>query len=231
MNNIKHFSFDLWLTLIKSNMTFKKERSKYFFKNFNSLSKSIEEVEFIFRNIDLKCNSINEITGKNIDAEEMYLMVIFYLNGTIKPFENIDLTSLYIEIEKLFFEYSPILFNNETQNCLDKIKQNTSNTLNILSNTGFIKGKTLKKVLDNLEISQYFNFEIYSDEIGFSKPNLKIYNNMIFEVLRLRNQTISLNEIIHIGDNYNADILGARNAGIKAFQINSNNYSIIDIIK
>lgn len=211
-------------------MTFKKERSKYFFKNFNSLNKSIEEVEIVFRNIDLKCNSINEITGKNIDSEEMYLMVIFYLNKSIKPFENIDLTSLYLEMEKLFFEYSPMLFNNETKNCLDKIKQNTKNTLNILSNTGFIKGKTLKKVLDNLEISQYFNFEIYSDEIGFSKPNLKIYNNLIFEVNKLRNNSISMNEIIHIGDNYNADILGAQKAGIKTFQINSNNNSIIDLI-
>jgi putative hydrolase of the HAD superfamily len=211
-------------------MTFKKERSKYFYKNFNSLNKSIEEVEIVFRNIDLKCNSINEITGKNIDAEEMYLMVIFYLNGSIKPFENIDLTALYLEMEKLFLEYSPILFNNETQNCLDKIKQNTKNTLNILSNTGFIKGKTLKKVLDNLEISKYFNFEIYSDEIGFSKPNIKIYNNLIFEINNLRNNTISMNEIIHIGDNYNADILGAQKAGIKTFQVNSNNNSIIDLI-
>jgi putative hydrolase of the HAD superfamily len=131
MQNIKHYSFDLWLTLIKSNPIFKQERAKYFHKNFNSLNKTLEEVETIFRNIDLKCNEVNEITGKNIDADELYLMVIFYLNNSIKPFNNIDVNELYLEMEKLIFEFSPVLFSYETANCLDKIKQKDKTTLNI----------------------------------------------------------------------------------------------------
>lgn len=230
MQNIKHYSFDLWLTLIKSNPVFKKERARYFHKNFNSLNKTLEEVESVFRNIDLKCNEVNEITGKNIDADELYLMVIFYLNNSIKPFNNIDVNELYLEMEKLIFEFSPVLFSNETAICLDKIKQKDNTTLNILSNTGFIKGNTLKIVLDNLGISQYFDFQIYSDELGLSKPNIKIYHHLIDNIKTIRNDNILMDEIIHIGDNYTADILGAKTAGIKSFQINSNEFTILNII-
>jgi putative hydrolase of the HAD superfamily len=39
-----------------------------------------------------------------------------------------------------------------------------------------------------------------------------------------------LNEIIHIGDNPKADIEGGLMAGISVFQINSNNYTILNLL-
>ena len=59
----KHYSFDLWLTLIKSNPRFKQERTSYFYEKFNTKNKSIEEVALIFRQVDLMVNAINEKTG------------------------------------------------------------------------------------------------------------------------------------------------------------------------
>jgi putative hydrolase of the HAD superfamily len=72
----QHYSFDLWLTLIKSNPYFKIERTKIFHRDFNPAGKSIDDVARAFRQVDLMCNAVNERTGKNIDADEMYLMVI-----------------------------------------------------------------------------------------------------------------------------------------------------------
>jgi len=230
MNNIKHYSFDLWLTLIKSNPTFKIERTLLFYKNYNSLNKTLTEVESIFRNIDLMCNAINEKTGKNIDSEEMYLMVIFQINNTLGPFESIDTGKLYKEIEQLIFKYTPVVYNTETYEYLDKIKQNPSVTLNILSNTAFIKGSTLRIILDHLELSKYFDFQIYSDEEGISKPNKEIYNSLLTKIYAVsKTKNISLNEIIHVGDNPIADILGAKSIGIHAYQINSNDKLISNL--
>jgi putative hydrolase of the HAD superfamily len=45
MKTYKHYSFDLWLTLIKSNPIFKKERALFFHQHLNAAKKSIEEVE------------------------------------------------------------------------------------------------------------------------------------------------------------------------------------------
>ena len=105
MKRYKHYSFDLWLTLIKSNPEFKKQRALYFYKKYNTGNKPVGEVEAVFKRIDNLCNAVNEKTGKNIDAEEMYLMVISYLNDFEISFDNIDLIELYLEIEKIIFNY------------------------------------------------------------------------------------------------------------------------------
>jgi putative hydrolase of the HAD superfamily len=230
MNNIKHFSFDLWLTLIKSNPNFKKERCKFFHKNFNTLNKPLEEVENVFRVIDIKCNRINEITGKNIDSEELYLMVIHDLNNNLNTFPSINLEEINLEMENLVSSYPPIIFCDSTFEVLKSIKQNKDVTLSILSNTGFIKGKTIKKYLDYLDLSQFFSFQIYSDEVGFSKPSIEIFNELLLNIYNFRSEILDKKEIMHVGDNYVADICGASSIGINSFQINSNNNSIKNIL-
>lgn len=231
MKEVKHFSFDLWLTLIKSNPEFKKERVNYFYTKFNFMNKSIEHVEKSFRYVDLMCNSINEKTGKNIDAEEMYLMVLYQINGNANSFDDIDTSKLYVDIENLLFKYSPTLYCDTTIKCLENIKHNENLTTNILSNTAFIKGKTLREVLERLKISKYFDFQIYSDEVFISKPNIDIYELLINNVRKIRsNLNIERNEIIHVGDNPIADIKGANSAGLRSFQINSNHQLISNLL-
>ena len=118
MGLFKHYSFDLWFTLIKSNPEFKKERAKFFHKSFNFNNKTLNEVETIFRNVDLMCNSINEKIGKNISAEEMYLMVLYQINEDNKYIGDINLQELYTEMETMFFNYPPSIFNFQANNQL-----------------------------------------------------------------------------------------------------------------
>ena len=232
MQGYKHYSFDLWMTLIKSNPLFKIERSQFFFINFNTKKKSLEAVALIFRQVDLMCNALNEKTGKNIDSDEMYLMVISMINDFENHFNKIDLVDLNKQMDNLFFNYMPTFYNDETIISLDKLKQQTNGTFNISSNTGFVKGSNLKKVLMHLKIADYFDFQIYSDEIGLSKPDIDFFNLMIDKTKNLPvNKNILLNEIVHIGDNINADIAGAALAGIKSIQINSNNLTISSLLK
>jgi len=231
MKHPKHFSFDLWFTLIKSNPQFKKERALYFFRHFNAQRKSLAEVESVFRSVDLMCNAINERTGKNISSEEMYLMVVYQLNGTLTPFAATDFNGLYEEMERLFFNYAPSLFSAQTPEVLSRLKQLPGTTMNILSNTAFIKGAALKKVISGLGLSEYFDFQIYSDEAGASKPSSEIFRVLLNQVYRLRSEDgIALNEIMHVGDNPVADIEGARAAGIHAFQINTNDNLISNLL-
>lgn len=231
MQLYKHYSFDLWLTIIKSNPNFKKERALFFHKNFNSKKKNIEEVEKIFRQVDIICNSINEKTGKNIDADEMYLMVIYLINDSSDLFSDINLEWLYQEMENLVFNFLPIIYSDETRDIIERIKQTQKSTIGILSNTAFIKGQTLRKVLEKLQIAQYFDFQLYSDEVGLSKPNPSFFDIMIQTTIAKHTETsIKLNEIIHIGDNPKADIEGGLIAGINVLQINSNNYTILNLL-
>ena len=231
MISFKHYSFDLWLTLIKSNPQFKLERAKFFYKNFNSCNKTIEEVISVFRQVDIMCNAINEKTGKNIDGDEMYLMVISLLNGVDTSFNNIDMEGLYNEMDSLLFNYMPVVYCTDTIDILKRIKQKDDCTFNISSNTAFIKGKSLRKVLTNLQLSPFFEFQIYSDEIGLSKPDKQFFEKMLQGVHNIHpEKNIALNQIVHIGDNPIADIAGAATIGIKSRLINSNNLTISSLL-
>ena len=212
----EHYSFDLWLTLIKSNPLFKPARIEYFFENYNFSKKNKIEIKKIFRKVDLMCNLINEKVGKNVDAMEMYLMVLYLLDEKDHGIDAIEMAELYQQMEELVLENTPILLNQNIRPTLIRIREQGATT-SILSNTGFIKGTTLRKVLTKLKILDLFDFVIFSDEIDMSKPNDKIYELLYNEVKVLKkSNSIKKEKIVHLGDNYTADYLGAKNFGFNA---------------
>ena len=170
----KHYSFDLWLTLIKSNPLYKQERTTYFYNKFNTKDKHIDEIAVAFRKVDLMVNAINEKTGKNVDADEMCLMVIAMINDYAFPFNEIDLVQLDHEMEELALSHLPVLYGDECIDVLAEIKSTGLSSTNILSNTGFIKGKTLRKILNHLKLDQYLDFQLYSDEEGLDVSHVGI---------------------------------------------------------
>ena len=85
----------------------------------------------------------------------------------------------------------------------------------------------LKNAMRLLKIHDYFSFFLFSDEINHSKPSLHFFKSLTEES---ENIGIFSNEIIHIGDNYKADIQGAKKSNIKSLQVNSNNLSIREVL-
>lgn len=226
----KHYSFDLWLTLIKSDPAFKMERTKYFQTHFNTTKKTIEEVALIFRQVDLMVNAINEKTGKNIDADEMYLMVISIINDYSTAFQDIDVEGIYLEMEELLLKHMPLLYCSKCIDVLSQLRESDLSTISILSNTGFIKGKTLRKVIKHLKLDGLLDFQLYSDEFRLSKPNREFFQLMLDTIDQKKHPQIELKEIIHIGDNPIADIKGAEAIGINSLLINSNHLSISHLL-
>jgi putative hydrolase of the HAD superfamily len=215
--NYKHISFDLWLTLIKSNPEFKDKRNNLF-RGFFEIDASIEEVSAKIRYYDVVCNNINEKTGLNFDTFEIYALI---LNSLDKDNDVIDvnkLTDYYNESEALLLKYKPVLLYPELKEYLKKV-QSENITMSLLSNTAFIKGRTLRKVISFYELEEFFSFQIYSDECGFSKPNFKIFELVDDEVNKIA--ITPKKAILHVGDNRNADYDGAKNYGFDALLINN----------
>ena len=206
-----HFSFDLWLTLIKSHPEFKAKRVELFSSFFN-VEKPIGEVAKAVKYYDDLCNNINEVIGGNVDAFEIYLLILNSLNVDIKQLNQDNLNEFYQKSEDLFLEYKPVVIFDELHNFFDEIK-NQGKTINILSNTGFIKGKTMRKFLMNENLDQYIDFHIYSDEIKCSKPNPLVFQEVKNQI---RNQELQMEQILHIGDNPIADYKGAKDFGFSA---------------
>jgi len=211
IHNHNHFSFDLWLTLIKSHPEFKAKRVELFSSFFN-IDKPIEEVTKVVKYYDDLCNSINEITGRNIDTYEIYLLILNSLNISVNHLDKERLNEFYQKSEDLFLEYKPVVIFENIHDFLGEIK-NQGKTINILSNTGFIKGTTMRKFLINENLDQYIDFHIYSDELNCSKPNPLVFQEVKNNI---KNQDLQLHQILHIGDNPIADYKGAKDFGFSA---------------
>ncbi|GAB0155833.1 hypothetical protein CHRYSEOSP005_10950 [Chryseobacterium sp. Alg-005] len=210
IHNHCHFSFDLWLTLIKSHPEFKTKRVELF-SSFFDIQKPVEEVAKTVKYYDDLCNNINEVIGGNVDTFEIYLLILGALNVNIKDIHKEKLNEFYQKSEDLFLEYRPVVIFENLHQFFEEIK-NQGKTINILSNTGFIKGRTMRKFLIGENLDQYIDFHIYSDEINCSKPNPLIFQ----EVKNNIKGDLQKNQILHIGDNPVADYQGAKNFGFNA---------------
>ncbi len=211
IRSYSHFSFDLWLTLIKSHPEFKDRRVRLF-SSFFEIARPLDEVARVVKYYDDLCNTINEVTGGNIDTFEIYLLILGSLGTDIKTVGRQRLNTFYQESENLFLEYRPVIIFKDLHHFFEEIK-NQGKTINILSNTGFIKGSTMRKFLHHEGLEQYIDFHIYSDEVRCSKPDPKIFQ----EVKNfIRNPELDLKQILHVGDNPVADYQGAKDFGFNA---------------
>ncbi|CAA9201334.1 hypothetical protein FLA105534_03546 [Flavobacterium bizetiae] len=210
--NHNHFSFDLWLTLIRSNPEFKQKRN-LLFKDFFEINASIEKVSEVVRYYDVLCNNINEKTGLNLSTYEIYYLILGALEVNLESNGLDRLAAFYDETEALFFNNKPELIFPDIKLQFEEIVAE-GKSINILSNTGFIKGKSLRKLISHYELADFISFQIYSDEVGFSKPNKEIFQ-LVFEQVK-ESKKIEKNEVLHIGDNSIADYNGAINFGFEA---------------
>jgi putative hydrolase of the HAD superfamily len=97
---------------------------------------------------------------------------------------------------------------------LDYLKSNYD--LHIITN-GFEEVQHIK--LSNSGIADYFTEIITSERAGFKKPDKRIFDYSLATTNSLREKSIM------IGDCINADILGAKNAGINQVYFNPNQNS------
>ena len=211
-NNIQHISFDLWLTLIKSHPEFKDKRNQLF-KDFFDVPKNINEISKAIRHFDVFCNDTNQRTGLNFDTFEIYYLILDALEMNLDDISTQNMSVFYNECELLFLEYKPLLLVDDIENILKDLKNNNI-SINILSNTAFIKGRTLRKLLEFYGLTNYFDFQLYSDETGFSKPNPKMFELVLESANVIK--PIKKIEILHVGDNVIADYNGALNFGFSA---------------
>jgi putative hydrolase of the HAD superfamily len=83
-------------------------------------------------------------------------------------------------------------------------------TLGIVSNTGRTPGVVLRRVLERYGLLEYFGPITYSDEVGVRKPAAQIFR------LTLERAGVAPAEAVHIGDNPDADVVGAQGVGMRA---------------
>jgi putative hydrolase of the HAD superfamily len=86
--------------------------------------------------------------------------------------------------------------------------------IGLISNTGRTPGATMKLVLRDHDILQYFDSTIFSNEVGCIKPNRRIFERALSEL------GTQPSRAVHVGDSTLLDVYGARAAGMRAILFN-----------
>lgn len=86
--------------------------------------------------------------------------------------------------------------------------------IGLISDSGLTPGRVLRRVLKLRGILRFFRFSIFSDEVGYNKPNPIIFE----QALKLLG--VQPKEIIHVGDLPETDIAGAKGMGMLTVWVN-----------
>ena len=207
MNQIKHIFFDLdhtlWDFKKNSSLTFKFLLEKY--------------------NISIGLNRFLEIYMPiNFSLWKLYrdekISKEYLRHNRLKSaFEKLDLDISAETIDMMADDYVTHLPDHNflvkgTLPVLDYLT--TKYELHIITN-GFTEVQ--KKKISNSNLDKYFSCIIDSETVGVKKPNAKVFEY----ALKLAGATQS--ESLMIGDNLEADVIGALDAGFSAIHFNNNN--------
>ena len=87
--------------------------------------------------------------------------------------------------------------------------------IGLVSNTGRTWGRYLRPIQDELGIGKYFDVRVFSDEVGVRKPKAQIFQRA------LDGLELPAGRVVHIGDDVDADIAGAKGIGMRAIWFNT----------
>lgn len=180
-----------------------------------------------FSQFDRLFNAINEATGQNLTRHQMLYTILEHLGKEVEAVPRSMLDVFFEASDALFFEHRPQLIDPDTVATLQAMRE-AGITLSILSNTGFILGGSLRKMMPLLGLEGCFDFQLYSDELGSSKPSLYAFAEVYRQAAEIR--PLEKLEILHLGDNRKADYNGARSAGMAALLLDPENDRITDLL-
>ncbi|CAG4941858.1 unnamed protein product [Colias eurytheme] len=80
----------------------------------------------------------------------------------------------------------------------------------------------LHEILSKMSLHSYFKFVLTSYEVGYSKPDRRIFDL----ALKLSSEPVLPNECLHIGDDFKKDYEGAKGAGWHGILVTDNKSSL-----
>jgi len=206
---MRAITFDLWGTLFHD----KPGRLEFMLKERVALTQSIldsygfdipkERIEEAFHVSGEEIVKIRK-RGYDLDTPEQTRLLLSHLGRNPSHELVFDLEK---KLSEMTLAYPPVLAP-QTKEVLSFLFPKTK--IGLISNTGRTPGRILRRILENLGILHLFCCLIFSNEVGLWKPNPQIF------FCAAKCLKANPGDIIHVGDDLEADILGAKGAGMKA---------------
>ncbi len=103
---------------------------------------------------------------------------------------------------------APATLNTEAPEVFQRLRER-SLKIGLICNTGRGPGHALRELMRREGVLGYFDATIFSDEIGYGKPDARIF------LTAAKRLGLPPSDILHVGDNIENDVRGAQSAGMK----------------
>lgn len=125
------------------------------------------------------------------------------------PLHETDLDALITCLGEAFLESPPILMPH-LKPVLSRLSDKYP--LGIISDSALTPGSFARKLMTRDDILHYFTAFTFSDETDYTKPQIVQFHSTLAQL------NVEPAEAVHIGDIFRTDIVGAKNAGMKAIR-------------
>lgn len=141
---------------------------------------------------------------RTLNSRELLLAGCDWLGVTLPEEEILNVSKSF---EEALLEFPPVLFDSVKETIPELAKRFK---LGITSDTAYTSGRVLRRLLERDDLLKYLSAFTYSDEIGCSKPHSDAFKST------LKQLGVEPDEAVHVGDNEDTDIKGAKDAGMTA---------------
>lgn len=124
---------------------------------------------------------------------------------------GIDLSQVNELLYSAFTSVDPLsIVYEDVRDTLEKLN-GLGAFMGLIGNVLFWESSYTRLLLERAGISRYFKLSIFSDEVGYSKPDREIF------LLFSRRSGLEPDKVIYVGDNVVEDVGGALSSGMTAF--------------
>lgn len=219
-------TIDFWNTLISNTpedaRRFHRFRTKGIVEAFVSKGMKIQKKQ-VGEALDLCFQKCWDVWRKNVDLTSRgQIQILMSLLPHAGQKHSPDLLE---KIEKAYTEAvieSPPALIEGSFEILDYLKEEKYK-VGLICNTGRSPGKLLRKLMQHHRILHYFDGLAFSDELRIRKPDPRIF------LLTLKNLKSTPSSSIHVGDELQTDVKGAKDAGMTAIHFSRGNPHLQEI--
>ncbi len=197
-------SFDVWNTLLSTRVFYRKFSASLFRITGWSSEEIFEKVLKVYSRI--KSMRLEELIDENRIVEHCTDVLLEELKGLKR--EQVKKALAYVAARENLED----LILDDSRRVVSEFKRRGYAIITV-GNVVFWPGAYNRIILERLGYSEYFTVQIYADEVKCLKPRPCIFH----QALRaLREYGIEPDEVVHVGDSFREDFLGALGVGFKA---------------
>ncbi|MEE9523241.1 MAG: HAD family hydrolase [Thermodesulfovibrionales bacterium] len=203
---VKAITFDCWDTLLDDDVSRGKRRKEYFLRIFgeNGFPTDEDEMNELFSR-EAKIFQEYIIEHRKTPDSTMRVKTIVKLADVQLKSSDVDKTAIYCD--RIALDYLPPVVTGIKQ-VLEELSRIYK--LAVICNTGWHSGETVRQLLEEYDFPKYFSHLTFSDGAGMAKPHKQIFEYTL-DKLDCRTE-----DAVHIGDSEYSDIVGAKEANMKA---------------